>query len=57
MTGSTCSGITASPTKKGRRTTRIDRAGQAALKEFRKEVLIRKQQVKDKKLPARRFIS
>ena len=30
---------------------------QAALKEFRKEALIRKQQVKEKKLPANQFIS
>ena len=30
---------------------------QAALKEFRKEALIRKQQVKEKKLPASQFIS
>ena len=48
------------------RITKLKKAGappeqigqaQAALKEFRKEALIRKQQVNEKKLPANQFIS
>ena len=42
--------------KAGAPPEQIGRA-QAALKEFRKEALLRKQQVKEKKLPANQFIS
>ena len=42
--------------KAGAPPEQIGRA-QAALKEFRKEALLRKQQVKEKKLPASQFIS
>mgnify|MGYP005806001509 CR=1 FL=1 len=42
--------------KAGAPPEQIGRA-QAALKEFRKEALLRKQQVKEKKLPAPQFIS
>ena len=42
--------------KAGAPPKQIGRA-QAALKEFRKEALLRKQQVKEKKLPATQFIS
>lgn len=42
--------------KAGAPPEQIGRA-QAALKEFRKKALIRKQQVKEKKLPASQFIS
>ena len=42
--------------KAGAPPEQIGRA-QAALKEFRKEALLRKQQVKEEKLPASQFIS